>query len=173
MMVLTSRDRRRGEAAALGLSGRGLDVQAQPLDVVSSASVERFASWVREHLGHVDLLVNNAAIDYETDQRATAADLARVERAWQTNTPGAWRVTLALLRLLRAGTHARIVNVSSAAGSISEIGAGTPGLPRHQSRAQRPHSHARRRSRASTIPKSGCPWLFAERWFALVRRCAS
>ncbi len=126
-VVLTSRDPVRGEAAARGLAGRGLDVRAQPLDVAGSASVERFVGWAREHLRHIDVLVNNAAIDYDTDQRASAADLKRVERAWQTNTLGAWRVTLALLPLLRAGTHARIVNVSSAAGSISEMGAGTPG----------------------------------------------
>jgi NAD(P)-dependent dehydrogenase (short-subunit alcohol dehydrogenase family) len=126
-VILTSRDRRRGQAAALGLAKRGLDVRARTLDVASSESVERFADWAREHLGHGDVLVNNAAIDYDTDQRATTADLERVERAWQTNTLGAWRVTLALLPLLRAGKHARIVNVSSAAGSISEMGSGTPG----------------------------------------------
>ena len=125
-VILTSRDRRRGEAAAMSLADRGLNVRAQPLDVTDSVSVERFAGWARAHLGRVDVLVNNAAIDYDTDQRATAADLARVERAWQTNTLGPWRVTLALLPLLRAGTHARIVNVSSGAGSISEIGPGTP-----------------------------------------------
>ncbi len=126
-VILTSRDRDRGEAAATGLAERGLDVLPQPLDVADATSVECFAGWAREHLGHVDVLVNNAAIDYDTDQRAVAADLERVERAWQTNTLGAWRVTLALLPLLRAGTHARIVNVSSEAGSISEIGPGTPG----------------------------------------------
>ncbi|MGA2927857.1 MAG: SDR family oxidoreductase [Solirubrobacteraceae bacterium] len=126
-VILTSRDRDRGEAAATGLAQRGLDVRARPLDVADATSAERFAGWAREHLGHVDVLVNNAAIDYDTDQRAVAADLERVERAWQTNTLGAWRITLALLPLLRAGTHARIVNVSSEAGSISEIGPGTPG----------------------------------------------
>jgi NAD(P)-dependent dehydrogenase (short-subunit alcohol dehydrogenase family) len=73
------------------------------------------------------VLVNNAAIDYDTDQLATAADLDRVERDWQTNTLGAWRVTLALLPLLRAGEHVRIVNVSSESGSISGMGGGEPG----------------------------------------------
>jgi NAD(P)-dependent dehydrogenase (short-subunit alcohol dehydrogenase family) len=126
-VVLTSRNRRRGESAAVGLADRGLDVLAQPLDVADAASVGRFAGWARAHLGHVDVLVNNAAIDYDTDQYAAAADLERVERAWQTNALGAWRVTLALLPLLRAGTRARIVNVSSEAGSISEMRAGTPG----------------------------------------------
>jgi NAD(P)-dependent dehydrogenase (short-subunit alcohol dehydrogenase family) len=126
-VVLTSRDLLRGEAAARGLIDRGLDVLVQQLDVADPVSVTDFADWAGANLGHIDVLVNNAAIDYDTDQRAIDADLERVERAWQTNTLGAWRVTLALLPLLRAGTHVRIVNVSSQAGSISEITGGTPG----------------------------------------------
>jgi NAD(P)-dependent dehydrogenase (short-subunit alcohol dehydrogenase family) len=126
-VVLTSRDLHRGEAAARGLNDRGLDVLVQRLDVADPASVMEFAGWARANVGHVDVLVNNAAIDYDTDQRAIDADLNRVERAWQTNTLGAWRVTLALLPLLRGGTHVRIVNVSSQAGSISGITGGTPG----------------------------------------------
>jgi NAD(P)-dependent dehydrogenase (short-subunit alcohol dehydrogenase family) len=126
-VVLTSRDRRRGEGAARSLTARGLDVRPQQLDVADSASVQRFADWARAQLSHVDVLVNNAAIDYDSGQRAVTADLERIERAWQTNTLGAWRVTQALLPLLRAGSHARIVNVSSEAGSVSEMGAGTPG----------------------------------------------
>jgi NAD(P)-dependent dehydrogenase (short-subunit alcohol dehydrogenase family) len=126
-VVLTCRDLHRGEAAARGLNDRGLDVLVQRLDVADPASVTDFADWARANVGHVDVLVNNAAIDYDTDQRAIDADLNRVERAWQTNTLGAWRVTLALLPLLRGGTHVRIVNVSSQAGSISGITGGTPG----------------------------------------------
>jgi NAD(P)-dependent dehydrogenase (short-subunit alcohol dehydrogenase family) len=126
-IVLSARDRERAEAAALGLADRDLHVQVQQLDVADEASVARFAAWAGTDLRHVDVLVNNAAIDYDSDERASTADLERIERAWRTNTLGAWRVTLALLPLLRAGTHARIVNVSSESGSISEMAAGTPG----------------------------------------------
>jgi NAD(P)-dependent dehydrogenase (short-subunit alcohol dehydrogenase family) len=144
-VVLTSRDLHRGEAAARGLNDRGLDVLVQRLDVADPASVMEFAGWARANVGHVDVLVNNAAIDYDTDQRAIDADLNRVERAWQTNTLGAWRVTLALLPLLRGGTHVRIVNVSSQAGSISGITGGTPGY-RVTKAAQRTHAHLGRRA---------------------------
>lgn len=126
-VVLASRDLARGEKAAQALTDPGLEVSARQLDIADPDSVEVFAEWARRQLGRVDVLVNNAAIDYDTDQRATAADLARVERAWQTNTLGAWRVTLALLPLLRAGEHVRIVNVSSESGSISGMGGGAPG----------------------------------------------
>jgi NAD(P)-dependent dehydrogenase (short-subunit alcohol dehydrogenase family) len=124
-VVLTSRDPNRGELSARNLARGGLDVRAHQLDVADPESIEAFARWAAR-LGHIDVLVNNAAIDYDTDQRASAVDFERVEWAWRTNTLGPWRVTLALLPLLRAGSHARIVNVSSEAGSVSEMGGGTP-----------------------------------------------
>src|SRR4051794_8008331 len=96
------------------------------LDVDSEESVAAAAAWVQAQLGRCDALVNNAAIDYETDARATTADLARVRRAMDTNLFGAWRVALAFLPLLRRSPHPRLVNVSSGGGSISTMGAGTP-----------------------------------------------
>ena len=84
------------------------------------------AAWVRDALGRCDALVNNAAIDYDTDARATTADLDRVHRALETNLFGAWRTALAFLPLLRASPHPRIVNVSSGSGSLPDMSAGTP-----------------------------------------------
>ncbi len=84
------------------------------------------ARWVTEQLGRADVVVNNAAIHYDTWQRACSADLELVEQALQTNLLGAWRTTQALLPLLRRSPHPRIVNVSSEGGSISEMTGGTP-----------------------------------------------
>ena len=98
------------------------DVRATRLDVTDPSTVHALTN----RLDRLDVLINNAAIDYDTDQQAATADLARVDRAWQTNVLGAWRVTVALLPLLQDSDQARIVNVSSEAGSVSEMGAGPP-----------------------------------------------
>jgi NAD(P)-dependent dehydrogenase (short-subunit alcohol dehydrogenase family) len=124
--VLGSRSVERGEAAARRLADAGLEVRACRLDVADADSVERAAGWVARSFGRCDALVNNAAIDYDTDQLAATADLERVHRAMETNLFGAWRTTLALLPLLRRAPHPRIVNVSSEAGSLASMGAGTP-----------------------------------------------
>jgi NAD(P)-dependent dehydrogenase (short-subunit alcohol dehydrogenase family) len=131
-VALGSRDPAKGAAAARELAAAG-DVRALQLDVADDASVARAAAWVADELGRCDVLVNNAAIEYDTDQRASSADLGRVHRALETNLFGAWRTTLALLPLLRRAPHARVVNVSSGAGSLSSMGAGTPGY--HVSKA--------------------------------------
>jgi NAD(P)-dependent dehydrogenase (short-subunit alcohol dehydrogenase family) len=125
-VVLGARDARRGEAAAAELGGAGAGIAACALDVADDDSVRAAARSVGETLGRCDALVNNAAIDYDTDARATTADLDRVHRAMETNLYGAWRTALAFLPLLRRSPHPRLVNVSSGSGSLSGMGAGTP-----------------------------------------------
>jgi NAD(P)-dependent dehydrogenase (short-subunit alcohol dehydrogenase family) len=116
-VVLGSRDLARGEAAARVL-GRE-NVQVRQLDVASDVSVDRFGRDLRDGFERVDVLVNNAAIDYDSWQTAAAADLGVVREALETNLLGAWRLTKAVLPLLRKSERGRIVNVSSEAGSLA------------------------------------------------------
>ncbi|GAB3427552.1 SDR family oxidoreductase [Flindersiella endophytica] len=122
-VVLTARSLEKAETAAAGL-GPGLTGEVRPfaLDVSDRSSIRRFASGV----GAIDVLVNNAAINYDTWERAATVDLDFVRSTLETNLFGAWELTQALLPALRAGRHGRIVNVSSGAGSLAEMGGGTP-----------------------------------------------
>jgi NAD(P)-dependent dehydrogenase (short-subunit alcohol dehydrogenase family) len=114
-VILGSRDREKGEAVARGLRVVGLDV-------ADGDSVRRAA----EEIGALDILVNNAAILYDTWARAATADLDEVHEALETNLFGAWRTTQAFLPHLRRSAHARIVNVSSESGSLTGMSGGTP-----------------------------------------------
>jgi NAD(P)-dependent dehydrogenase (short-subunit alcohol dehydrogenase family) len=49
-----------------------------------------------------------------------------VQEALDTNLLGAWRTVQACLPLLRESPHGRIVNVSSGAGSLADMGGGAP-----------------------------------------------
>ncbi|MDX6314623.1 MAG: hypothetical protein QOF44_4087 [Streptomyces sp.] len=96
------------------------------LDVTDGPGVVRAAEEVRSRFGRLDVLVNNAAITYDTWQRASTADLDVVREAAETNLYGPWRTVQAFLPLLRASGHGRIVNVSSEAASLTNMGGGTP-----------------------------------------------
>jgi NAD(P)-dependent dehydrogenase (short-subunit alcohol dehydrogenase family) len=98
------------------------DVLVRQLDVTDAASVERLAGEV----DRVDVLVNNAAILYDTSNRATSVDLDVVRAAMETNLFGARAMSQALLPALRRSGAGRIVNVSSGAGSLATMGGGTP-----------------------------------------------
>jgi NAD(P)-dependent dehydrogenase (short-subunit alcohol dehydrogenase family) len=133
-VILTARDAKAAGQAARAVSHAPRAVAAAPamtaeplqLDVTDEASVAAAARHVGERYGKLDVLVNNAAITYDTWQRATTADLAVVREAAETNLYGPWLMVQAFLPLLRAGDHPRIVNVSSEAASLASMGAGTP-----------------------------------------------
>ena len=124
LVIAGARDLDAGERAARELDPAGANVIARRLDVTDPATIADAADWTAEHAGRADVLINNAAIHYDTWQRAQDADLDVVREALDTNLLGAWRTTQAFLPLLRRGAHARIVNVSSEGGSISGMTGG-------------------------------------------------
>ncbi|MFD6999762.1 SDR family NAD(P)-dependent oxidoreductase [Streptomyces mirabilis] len=113
---------RSAEAAAEAARAAGPDAHPLRLDVTSEADITAVA----RDLTALDVLVNNAAITYDTWQRATDADLDVVREAAETNLYGPWRLTQALLPLLRASAHPRVVNVSSEVASLTSMSGGTP-----------------------------------------------
>jgi NAD(P)-dependent dehydrogenase (short-subunit alcohol dehydrogenase family) len=148
--IVTARDGAAAERTAGEIGGR----PAQ-LDVTDPASVARLAA----ELDEADVLVNNAAIHYDTWQQASTADLTVVQEALETNLLGAWRIAIALLPLLQRSAHPRIVNVSSGAGQLSDMGGGAPGY-----RVSKTALNALTRMLASELPEmrvnSVCPgWV--------------
>jgi NAD(P)-dependent dehydrogenase (short-subunit alcohol dehydrogenase family) len=127
-VVVTARDPAAADRVAteLGDAGR-LSVQAEQLDVADPQSVERLRERVESSPGRLDALVNNAGVMGEVATNVATAPLDDAQRTMETNLFGAWRLTQALLPLLRRGGHGRIVNVSSGAGQLSEMNGGYPG----------------------------------------------
>jgi NAD(P)-dependent dehydrogenase (short-subunit alcohol dehydrogenase family) len=127
-VVLGTRDVAAGKRAAapLARSAGGGRVLVRHLDVTDRDSLDAVADELADSQGRVDVIVNNAAIHYDTGQQAAGADLGVVVEALDTNLVGAWRTVNTLLPLLRASAHGRIVNVSSEAGSLASMGGGTP-----------------------------------------------
>lgn len=95
------------------------DARALPvdLDIGQPDAGAAAASAVESTTGRLDILINNAAAFVDWNELGSSADLAQAERVLATNLFGAWRLIQALLPMLRQSAHARIVNVSSGAGS--------------------------------------------------------
>jgi NAD(P)-dependent dehydrogenase (short-subunit alcohol dehydrogenase family) len=119
--ILSARDEKRGRAAADELGAEFVQ-----LDVCDDASVDHCFQTVDERHGRLDVLINNAAIDYDTRQRGVDADLAVVHQAFETNLFGAWRCCRRAIPLMERNAWGRIVNVSSEGGSLASMGGGTP-----------------------------------------------
>ena len=124
-----SRDLARGEAAAAQIGERAVALQ---LDVTDAASIAAAAERVGDEAGRLDLLVNNAAIsstgtggrdlsELIAASKPSSADMAELRAVWEVNVFGALAVYQAMLPLLRGSSDGRIVNVTSALGSLTTV----------------------------------------------------
>jgi NAD(P)-dependent dehydrogenase (short-subunit alcohol dehydrogenase family) len=127
-VLLSARDGAQASAAAEELeASTGRTVRALTLDVADPKSIEKAAETVKEQGRGLDVLVNNAGVGTDFGVSGTAPDFEAVQTALDTNFFGAYRLTIALLGLLRKSPHARIVNVSSGMGGVAEMGGWSPG----------------------------------------------
>ncbi|MDR3470115.1 MAG: SDR family oxidoreductase [Devosia sp.] len=126
-VIIGARDAERGNAAVADLSAHGLAATFVQCDVVDEGSIASAAAAISDRHGRLDILVNNAGIMDWTDSVPSSASLQAVRRVFETNFFGALAVTQAMLPLLRKSTAARVVNMSSALGSLA--GNGDPTSP--------------------------------------------
>lgn len=136
--LITGGARRLGRASALALAGAGADVvitfrtsareaqrtvidirsfgvraAALPCDVTDEASVKSMIKAVKEKLGGLDILVNNAS-NYETVE-FTKLTLAQWDAIFASNTRGPFLVSREACRLLRL-RQGKIINLGSLGG---------------------------------------------------------
>ncbi len=117
-VLLCSRDRAKGEEAARTLSVPGAKIIPRQVDITDASSIIKLRAAIENEWGRLDVLVNNASINFDYQQTTVNAELNDVRRTLETNLFGAWRMCQALLPLIRKSGHGRIVNVSSEAGSF-------------------------------------------------------
>lgn len=118
-VLLGARDLGRGADAAAKLAAEGITAHAIRLDVTDSGSIGEAASRIEQEFGRLDILVNNAGIALDSGP-ASRLDLETLRRTFETNVFGVFAVTQALLPLLRNSEAARIVNLSSGLGSLTQ-----------------------------------------------------
>ena len=126
-VLVGSRNLEHGETAAKSV---GADARALQLDVTNQVSIAAAAKRIRNELGRLDVLVNNAGISHggkpgrpleeiATSGRLSVVSLDEVRAVFETNVFGVIAVTQAMLPLLREAPAARIVNVASSSGSLT------------------------------------------------------
>jgi NAD(P)-dependent dehydrogenase (short-subunit alcohol dehydrogenase family) len=125
-VILSARNITKGEKAAKQLIDRGLHVVSYHLDVSDHDHIDRIVYEIENQFGRIDVLVNNAAILYDTWQNAVDADFDTVNQAIRTNLFGPWRLTQKCIPIMKRNNYGRIVNVSSGAGSLHFMTGGTP-----------------------------------------------
>ena len=120
-VVLTARKLEAGKAAVKKLATQDMTVQFHPLDVTSSKSIVALREFLKRTYRRVNVLINNAGIIAKGDAPGLEVDMETVRTTLETNAFGPLHLSQALVPLLHDSKHARIVNISSGMGAVSEM----------------------------------------------------
>jgi len=128
-VLLASRSLEAGIEAAQSLDSDL--VEAVKLDVTSVADIEALARHIDSSYGHLDVIINNAGIMIDGDAHKStsicAADIDAIEQSLRVNTIAPIMLINAMLPLMERVADARIVNISSGMGQLSDMGGNYPG----------------------------------------------
>ena len=125
-ILLGVRNPELGKAAQEKLLAEDIEAVSLELDVTDQASIEAASAWLDQTYGRLDILVNNAAITVnEWGTLPSQLELGNIQKVFATNFFGVFAVTKAMLPLLRRAQAGRIVNLSSAMGSLGLASEGT------------------------------------------------
>lgn len=117
-VILTARRKKEGAVAAAKLK----NATFLEMDITDVGSVARAAKQVKS----LDVLINNAAIIPEHDQDVLTIAPEVMGSTIETNALGALSVSQAFVPHLLKSSGGRIVNVSSGAGQLSDMGTWAP-----------------------------------------------
>lgn len=137
VILITGASRGIGFATARMLASRGINVVIGSRDPVraKASAMEAGCGWVRmdiseqdsvlaavtalkERLGRLDVLINNAAVLLDHYENLVDLKPEILRETLETNVIGTLRVTQAFLPMLQASSDPRIINISSGAGQL-------------------------------------------------------
>ena len=127
VVVLGSRDAKKGEVAAAKLRDEGITAESLGFDVTKSQDHRKAYDYFAKKYGRLDILVNNAGVWRESDtssptsmpKPASEVSPEILHETFETNFFATVGLTQKLLPLIREAPSGRIVNVSSILGSLT------------------------------------------------------
>lgn len=125
-VVLTARDKARLSDLVAGHEDTTL---ALDLDVTDSGEIEAGVKAAFEHFGRIDILVNNAGYGYMAT--VEEGEEEQIRRQFDANVFGLFAITRAILPIMRAQRHGRVISITSVAGFIGFPGSGYYAASKH------------------------------------------
>ncbi|VFQ70629.1 unnamed protein product [Cuscuta campestris] len=115
-VVLTSRETAVGEEAVKVLKEGGLNVVFHQLDIIDHTSIQSFANWLKEEYGGLDILINNAGVNFNFGKENSVENAEIVIKTNYYGTKNMIKTMIPLMRPSSAG--GRIVSVTSRLGRL-------------------------------------------------------
>lgn len=118
-VLLGARETKAGERAAALLRSEGLDVRAIRIDTQDSTSFEAAHDRIAREFDRLDILVNNVGMGFDWAHTAADVPMQMLRETFDINFFSIVDLTQRLLPLIRRSPVGRIVNQSSAIGSLA------------------------------------------------------
>lgn len=136
-VILGSRDKAKGEAAANQLKSKGINAIPFQFDVDKLPDHKAIYQYLEKNYGKLDILINNAGILLEDRQtketkQSSLVPMDILRKTFETNFFNLISLTQTLLPLIRKSPAGRIVNLSSILASLTLHV--TPGSPIYDSK---------------------------------------
>ena len=125
-VVLSCRNMSGGEKALEQLDTKSGRVSLLGLDVSDDQKVKDAVVEFGNRFDRLDVLVNNAGILLDASESILTVSDEFLNQTWNTNSLGPLRVVRAFLPYLRRSEDPRVINVSSLAGQLKDMGGWAP-----------------------------------------------
>ena len=125
-VVMTGRDLHAIEEARKGLGKIGRGAVSVLMDVANPASIAAAFAEIRQQVGSVDVLVNNAAVLLYENDEPFSIPLDAYRQTLETNLLGAIETCRLFVPSMAVRRYGRVVNVSSGAGQLSRMSTYAP-----------------------------------------------
>ncbi len=91
------------------------------MDVKNQGSISQVALTVNEQYGRLDVLINNAGLYLDKNEKLTKMNPSILEKTMATNFFGTYHVIRSFIPFTEKQGYGRIINVSSEYGAMSEM----------------------------------------------------
>jgi NAD(P)-dependent dehydrogenase (short-subunit alcohol dehydrogenase family) len=122
-VILTARDKLKGEKALTELPGKPSNVKFIQMDTADESSIDHAARQVENEYPRLDVLINNAAILHDKSNTLNVPKRVLQEHL-ETNFFGPLLTSRYFLPLLKKSSEGRIINFSTSMASLHAAGGG-------------------------------------------------
>lgn len=113
----TSLDTAEGEAALGGIDG---DIRVAELDLRDAASISALVQRVRQEVGRLDILVNNAAVLIDMMQQPSEVTDATLRTNFEVHFFGPWQLVRETADLIKA-SNGRVLNLATQVATLAQL----------------------------------------------------
>ncbi|MBC1242047.1 SDR family NAD(P)-dependent oxidoreductase [Nostoc sp. 2RC] len=122
-VIITSRSLDKATQAAQQLQGKVIPIE---LDVTNDRSINEAVKTLYQKSDRLDVLINNAGVYPDNNVNIITINRELLDSTMNANTFGPIRMVQAFLPLLEKSPNARVINVSSGYGALSDLSADVP-----------------------------------------------